>query len=106
MSGLTFGKAMVLSVLGASLVVAWPASAQATTSVPASAHASHHASTARPNDLVEVFTGHTYPDTAAGLAACQAEGKIYQQSGAGVPYCWLGEPDAGLYGLWMIRTIP
>jgi hypothetical protein len=89
MSRLTF---MVLPVLGASLALAFPLSA--------------HASAVRPNDEVVVFTGHTYPDSAAGLAACEAEGKIYEESGAGVTDCWLGEPDAGLYGLFMVRTIP
>ncbi len=53
-----------------------------------------------------MFTGLTYPDTAAGLAACHARGVIYQQSGAGNPLCWLGSPDAGLYGLWIVRVIP
>ena len=32
-----------------------------------------------------MFTGRTYPGTAAGLAACKAEGVIYEESGAGRP---------------------
>jgi hypothetical protein len=99
MSRLTFGTAMVLPVLGASLALAFPISAHAATT-----HAPYTA--ARPDDEVVVFTGHTYPGTAAGLAACEAEGKVYEASGAGVTDCWLGEPDAGLYGLYMVRTIP
>jgi hypothetical protein len=95
MSRLTFGKVMVLPVLGASLALAFPISAHAAASA-----------SARPDDEVVVFTGHTYPGTAAGLAACEAEGKVYEASGAGVTDCWLGEPDAGRYGLYMVRTIP
>jgi hypothetical protein len=106
LSRLTLSKAMILPVLGASLAFAWPAYAQSATSAPAAAHARYDGSTARPKAEVEWFTGLTYPGTAAGLAACHAEGVIYQQSGAGTPFCWLGNPDAGRYGLYMVRVIP
>jgi hypothetical protein len=106
MSCLTSGKAMVPLLLGAGLVFAVPAFAQAATSAPATAHARYAASSARPDDEVFRFTGDTYPDTTAGLAACEAQGKIFAAEGEGVTDCWLGEPDAGLYGLYMVRTIP
>ena len=95
------GQAMFLSVLGAVMVAGLPATAQAATSAPAI----HNASPAVPRGEIEWFTGYTYPDTAAGLAACTAKGVSYEQQGVGSWSCWLGNPDAGLYGLWVLTHI-
>lgn len=92
---------MIVSVLGAIMVLVLPAAAQAATSAPAS----HNASVAVPNGEIEWFTGYTYADTAAGLAACTAKGVSYEQEGVGSWSCWLGNPDAGLYGLWVLSHI-
>jgi hypothetical protein len=60
----------------------------------------------RPDSTVLVFTGDTYPDTSAGLAACDAEGPIIQaRDDADKWFCLLGRPDAGLYGLYMGYTV-
>jgi len=109
MSRLTSGITMVLGAslaLGASLTFSSPATAHAATAATAATQTSHFAAMARPDDEVFRFTGDTYPGTAAGLAACQAQGKIFEAESEGVTDCELGEPDAGRYGLYMVRTIP
>lgn len=56
-----------------------------------------------------VFTGDTYPDTSTGLAACDAQGHADEVHGLGyvVGYtCALGDPDAGVYNLWLIEQEP
>jgi len=121
MSRLTSGITMVLGAslaLGASLTFTSPATAHAAPAATAATQTSHFAAMARPDDMArpdamarpddEVFrfTGDTYPGTAAGLAACQAQGKIFEAESEGVTDCELGEPDAGRYGLYMVRTIP
>jgi hypothetical protein len=101
MTPMALGKAVFLSALGATMVLALPAAAQAATSGPAA----HNASAVVPNGEIEWFTGYTYPDTAAGLAACTAEGVSYEADGVGSWTCWLGNPDAGLYGLWVLTHV-
>jgi hypothetical protein len=113
MARLAISKAMLLSVIGASMALAAPVAAQAA-AAPAAAHASHNASMirasmVRPNGEILWFTGDTYPDTSAGLAACTAKGVSIESTGGGSWSCWLGNPDAGLYGLWIlspIRSLP
>jgi hypothetical protein len=39
--------------------------------------------------------------TLAFLAACNAEGTYERGHGVSTYSCWLGNPDAGLYGLWL-----
>lgn len=52
--------------------------------------------------MILYFSGDTYPDTAAGLAACNAEGS-YERAHGGVTSwtCLLGDPHAGRYNLWL-----
>jgi hypothetical protein len=97
----TLGKAAVLlSAAGATMALALPATAQAATSTPAV-----HSATVRPHGEIEFFTGFTFPDTAAGLAACEAKGNTERSEGEGSPTCILGDPDAGMYGLFVLRPI-
>ena len=88
----------VLAAFGVSLIMAGPAAAQAGT--PA-LHGSAR-STARPDGVVWWFSGYTYPGTSDGYSACVAKGE-YERSHGGVSTfsCQLGNPDAGLYGLWL-----
>jgi hypothetical protein len=58
--------------------------------------------------LITYFTGDTYPETAAGLSSCQKEGKaIVAAGGPNFSYsCEPGDPDAGLYNLWISKWVP
>jgi hypothetical protein len=50
------------------------------------------------------YYGLSYPDTAAGLAACNAEGKsvVAGRSGVYAGYeCILGNPNVDRYNLWV-----
>jgi hypothetical protein len=105
MSHLNIRKAMLLAAVGASMALALPAVAQAAAASPAVHAAQAARSQIRPNGEIEWFTGDTYPDTSAGLAACTARGVQYESTGAGSWSCWLGNPDAGLYGLWILSPI-
>jgi predicted lipoprotein with Yx(FWY)xxD motif len=81
----------VLAALGAGLALSSPAVALA-----------RPASGATPDGVTTWnFTHETYPDTSAGLAACNAQGaKAYPDLWA----CPLGDPDAGVYNLWIGHT--
>jgi O-succinylbenzoate synthase len=73
------------------------------------AAAAHAAVTARPNIAELVFTEHTYPNTAAGLSACMAEGQYIVSHSDGEdtdPVCILGDPDAGVLNLWVHIQVP
>ena len=51
-----------------------------------------------------VFEGLTYPDTSAGLAACDTEGRdlVAASNGDDINFtCPLGDPDPGVYNLWI-----
>jgi hypothetical protein len=80
MGRLTMAGALISVALGSALAL--PAAAQAATSAPttgiarATASVGHHAAVPDipPNGQWQ-FTGLTYPDTSAGLAACEAEGE-------------------------------
>jgi hypothetical protein len=58
------------------------------------------------------FTGLTYPDTSAGLSACDAQGAADITNapplyGNVTGYsCELGDPDAGVYNLWLTYFNP
>jgi hypothetical protein len=71
---------------------------------PLAAHATTTAS-ATPNQITaSAFTGLTYPDTSAGLSACDTEGASLLTFPYGAVYgynCELGNPDAGVYNLWL-----
>jgi hypothetical protein len=98
-------KALLVPALGAVIGLGLPSAAQAATAASAAVHAHQTVPHAVPNGEIEWFTGDTYPDTAAGLAACTAEGESYQREGVGSWSCFLGNPDAGLYGLWILSHI-
>jgi hypothetical protein len=103
----------VLSVAaGAGIFLFSPMTAQAVTLGP-SATASALPTTAghvtSVNPFIDVYTGLTYPDTSAGLSACDAEGAYLVAHGEGeVPgyYCTLGNPNAGVYNLWVVEWNP
>jgi len=105
MSRLNIRTAMLLTTVGASMALALPVAAQAAAASPALHATQAVRSQIRPNGEIEWFTGDTYPDTAAGLAACTARGVQYESTGAGSWSCWLGNPDAGKYGLWILSPI-
>jgi hypothetical protein len=59
--------------------------------------------------FIDAFTGYTYPDTSAGLSACDAEGTVLVGNSDGYfvgSYCSLGDPDAGVYNLWVREWNP
>ena len=89
------------ALLGAALVLAPAAAAQA--GVPDHAGVAAHQAVplARHQALTGWrFTGFTYQDSPAGLADCNARGKLLARP----PSTWrciLGSPDLGLYNLWV-----
>jgi predicted lipoprotein with Yx(FWY)xxD motif len=59
--------------------------------------------------FIAAFTGYTYPDTSAGLSACDTEGAYLFDNSDGNfvgSYCSLGDPDAGVYNLWVREWNP
>jgi hypothetical protein len=52
------------------------------------------------------FTGCTYPDAPAGLAACQADGAYQVRHGIYFYTCPLNDPDEGVYNLWITVVVP
>jgi hypothetical protein len=68
---------------------------------PVAAQAKIHPQAIHPN--YAIYTGYTYPGNALGLAACNADGPIEVNYYSGNDWqCRLGQPDAGLYGLYVI----
>jgi hypothetical protein len=96
MRRLAIATLTLLATFAAGLLLVAPVSAQAR-SVPGSAS---------PDGQIWWFSGYTYPDTSAGYSACVAQG-VYERSHDGVATysCRLGDPDAGLYNLWLADTI-
>lgn len=96
------GRVALLTAIAAGLVLAVPAAAQAHTQPHTPPPAAHAVSSARPDGVILYFSGDTYPDTAAGQSACNAEG-FYERAHGGVSSwaCLLGDPHAGLYNLWL-----
>lgn len=90
--------------IGLASMVMLPAAAQATTTsgsvcTPPTANVRQM----KTQGEISGFTGCTYPDTSAGLAACQAMGVYEVQSSRGEIFsysCPLGDPDVGVYNLW------
>jgi hypothetical protein len=65
-----------------------------------------HASPARPDAPTWWFTGYTYPDTSAGYSACAADGEFENSAGGSINWsCKLGDPDAGVYNLWLSKLV-
>src|SRR5262249_20650631 len=98
MPRVTSGKLIFSAALSAAAVIAVPAVAMA---APAHNH-SQASAAARAGGTRKWFTGDTYPQTPAGLAACQAEGAYLIANG---PYdapaynCSPGNPNPTLYNL-------
>jgi hypothetical protein len=110
-SAMAFGA---LSVCMASMAL-FPAAAHAATTRTATAHIAStirplgvvctppadSGNLATPDGIISAFTGCTYPDTAAGLAECDAMGEYEAQHGSLGYSCPLGNPDPGVYNLWV-----
>jgi hypothetical protein len=60
--------------------------------------------------FIDAFTGYTYPDTAAGLSDCDTEGAYLVANSVDGDfvgyYCTVGDPDAGVYNLWVVEYAP
>jgi hypothetical protein len=54
---------------------------------------------------VDVFTFNTYPETSAGLSACDTEGAYLKAHASYIAgyFCEAGDPDAGVYNLWVVE---
>lgn len=84
-----------------------PTAAQATTSAPGARTVQTAAPNIPPNAQWE-FEGATYPDTSAGLLACNTEGKDLVVTYPKTDISWncrLGSPDSGVYNLWILFEI-
>lgn len=95
-------KSALLAALGAAVLLVSPATALAATAAPA-AITHPQAVDGGGSGLTTSFTGITYPDTSAGLSACQAQGNyiVTDPGSHTIGYqCPLGDPDAGVYNLW------
>jgi hypothetical protein len=113
MGRLTMAGALLSVALGSALAL--PAAAQAATSAPTAgiarmaASAGHHAAVPDipPGSQWEFF-GLTYPDTSAGLAACNEEGSYLHRTVPNQDLSWkcsLNDPDSG-YNLWILFVSP
>jgi hypothetical protein len=83
--------------------------APSTTTIALAAIAGHATPASDTDPFIDLYTGLTYPDTSAGLSACDAEGAYLQANGQGeIPgyYCTLGNPNAGVYNLWVVEWNP
>jgi len=101
MSRLLAVRPLLPAILGAALVFAPAAAAQAGVSAHAGV-AVHQAVPAARSQVLNGwrFTGFTYQDSPAGLADCNARGKLLARP----PSTWrciLGSPNLGLYNLWV-----
>jgi hypothetical protein len=94
-------KSAAIAAAGAAALFFSPALAQAST-----------ASTAAPATepiIITYFTTLTYPDTSAGLLSCEEQGAglVAESDGEDLNYnCELGDPDAGVYNLWIAYWNP
>jgi hypothetical protein len=92
-------KLALLAALAALMALLSPAAAQAAT---------HHGTHGTIHPDYATFTGYTYPDTALGLTACNADGQYILDNSGGNYQDWrceLNNPDAGLYGLYMVTYL-
>jgi hypothetical protein len=110
MSRLVAARLLLFAVLGAVTVLLSSASAQGATSAVAGtipgAITTGHQVLYGPQDVWRwVYYGDTYPDTSAGLAACDAEGQSLIKAPINNYSCMLGNPNAGVYNLWVLYHI-
>ena len=102
MRRLTKAAALLSVALGSALVI--PVAAQAATSAPVARTVEMAAPNIPPNAQWQ-FEGATYPDTSAGLVACNSEGKLLFEEYPKTDLSWncrLGSPDSGVYNLWIL----
>src|ERR1700728_735155 len=108
-------KSVMSAAAGAGIFLFSPMTVQAvavTPSATASALATSAGRVTPASDtdpFIDLYTGLTYPDASAGLSACDAEGAYLVANGEGeVPgyYCTVGNPDAGVYNLWVVEWNP
>jgi hypothetical protein len=102
---LTMATALLSVALGSAFVI--PAAAQAAPSAPAAPIIRTVAPNIPPNAQWE-FEGATYPNTSAGLLACNSEGKLLFETYPKTDISWncrLGSPDSGVYNLWILFEI-
>jgi len=87
----TFGARLLgAGLIGAGLMIVAPAAAHAT-----------------PVGETWWFTGITYPDTSAGYSSCASTGQFENSLGGSTNWsCKLGDPDAGVYNLWLAKFNP
>jgi hypothetical protein len=90
MSRPVFSALAFAVTLGAGVILASPGIAEASPSPAA------------PDGVITWFSGYTYPDTSAGNSACVAMGQ-YERAHSNVwnYSCVLGNPDAGVWNLWL-----
>jgi hypothetical protein len=91
-------KSAAIVAAGAGAFLFSPALAQASTAAPASEPI-----------IITYFTTLTYPDTSAGLLSCEEQGSalVAESDGEDLGYnCELGDPDAGVYNLWITYWNP
>ena len=99
MSRLLSVKPVIFAALGAAVFFSFPIAANAA----ASAGAGSNGIT-----VYHTYTGLDYPDTAVGLADCQEMGSeilLSPAAHAKAYSCDLGDPDAGVYGLWITQVV-
>jgi hypothetical protein len=102
MSRLLMVRPLLLAALGAALVLAPAAAAQA--GVPAHAGVAAHQAVAVARYQLTTgwqFYGFTYQDSPTGLADCNARGKLLVRGSITAYRCILGSPNLGLYNLWV-----
>jgi hypothetical protein len=103
-------KWAILAAAGVAVLFFSPAVAQlAAGAGTAQVSGVHLTAEMTPPAFITYFTGLTYPDTSAGLTACDEEGGelVYISDGEDLGYnCQLGNPDAGVYNLWITYINP
>lgn len=97
-------RPFLFAVLGAALVFLSPVASQAATSAAAGT-VPRAVATGNKVLIGWVFTGYTYPDTSAGLAACDAKGQSLLNQYVTHYMCPLSDPDAGVYNLWVYHHV-
>jgi hypothetical protein len=103
---LFIAKPLVIAALG--VTVALGSSMAANAGVASSNAPVTHSVIKSGTILITYFTGDTYPETSAGLSSCQKEGEaLVAAGGPNFSYsCDPGDPDAGLYNLWISKWVP
>jgi hypothetical protein len=102
-------KSATIAAAGIAALFFSPVLAQAATASPAISASATPASPGAIDPIITYFTGLTYPDTSTGLTDCDLEGEtlVYISDGEDLGYqCKLGDPDSGVYNLWITYWNP